>query len=395
MRTDFFKKLQSAVNELKALTPGEEVLLLYHNDADGLTSGFIVEHVLERRSLKARRYCLEKPYPEVLRHIFGFFSGKLIIIADFGSGMLPILANLRPANAKILLLDHHSITPVQDDKIILVNCRESGAADGSKGCSASTTCFLFAEALDAQNIDLAHIAVLGAMGDHQVTAKGEAQEFNKDTLHKALQRGVLTQAAPGHLEVFENEAAPKVVDDLNALGSFGYFRGGPDIALRALREGFAGAAGETAQQFRAEFMSELEAFLATDSIQGEGSLFWFGLPEGFSRFGVKTVGLVCEEILSRGLLTGDIYLAGFQAIPAEIPGLGAFSSPGVKVSMRVSKPLHEKMLQGEAKPLTEILPPATEKLGGFVDACHPQAAATTIPAGKEKDLVELLADFSC
>jgi hypothetical protein len=40
--------------------------------------------------------------------------------------------------------------------------------------------------------------------------------------------------------------------------------------------------------------------------------------------------------------------------------------------------------------LTAILPVATKKLGGFVDACHPLAASTTIPLGEEEALVGIM-----
>jgi hypothetical protein len=38
--------------------------------------------------------------------------------------------------------------------------------------------------------------------------------------------------------------------------------------------------------------------------------------------------------------------------------------------------------------LNIILPEATDKLGGFSDACHSLTAATTVAIGKEEQLIE-------
>jgi len=35
-----------------------------------------------------------------------------------------------------------------------------------------------------------------------------------------------------------------------------------------------------------------------------------------------------------------------------------------------------------------LLPEATEKLGGFADACHSLTAAVTVAIGKEEQLIE-------
>jgi hypothetical protein len=37
-----------------------------------------------------------------------------------------------------------------------------------------------------------------------------------------------------------------------------------------------------------------------------------------------------------------------------------------------------------------LLPEATDRVGGFSDACHSLTAATTVPLGREEDLIEEL-----
>ena len=71
------------------------ILLLHHNDCDGLTSGATLYAAFDRAGFKTRGYSLEKPYPKVLHHIFAdplLPEETVIVIADFGSGMLPTLS---------------------------------------------------------------------------------------------------------------------------------------------------------------------------------------------------------------------------------------------------------------------------------------------------------------
>ena len=103
--------------------------------------------------------------------------------------------------------------------------------------------------------------------------------------------------------------------------------------------------------------------------------------------GVKTVGLFCEELIKRGIISGEIYILGVQPIVPQIPGIGPVNIAEDKVSMRVTKDLLTQIERGQKKPLTEILPAATKVLGGFVDACHPHAAATTIPKDSSHALI--------
>ena len=55
--------------------------------------------------------------------------------------------------------------------------------------------------------------------------------------------------------------------------------------------------------------------------------------------------------------------------------------------MRVSPGLEAEIRKGSALGLNVLLPEATRRLGGFSDACHSLAAATTIRIGKEEKLI--------
>ena len=52
----------------------DEVVIFHHNDADGLSSGVITIRALERLGIKVRSFCLEKPYPGLLKYIVHTFE---------------------------------------------------------------------------------------------------------------------------------------------------------------------------------------------------------------------------------------------------------------------------------------------------------------------------------
>jgi single-stranded-DNA-specific exonuclease len=103
---------------------------------------------------------------------------------------------------------------------------------------------------------------------------------------------------------------------------------------------------------------------------------------------VKMIGVFCDAIKHTEHIDPGRYLAGFQIIPNEIPGFGPIPLNDVKISMRVSAQLEDEIRAQRAMPLNILLPEATNKLGGFSDACHSLTAATTVAIGKEEQLIE-------
>ena len=76
-----------------------------------------------------------------------------------------------------------------------------------------------------------------------------------------------------------------------------------------------------------------------------------------------------------------------QIIPNEIPGFGPIEFNEVKISMRVSAQIEAQIRTNKKMGLNILLPEATNKLGGFSDACHSLTAATTVAIGKEEALI--------
>jgi single-stranded-DNA-specific exonuclease len=91
---------------------------------------------------------------------------QLVILTDFGSGYLDLL-NEKIPNVKVVILDHHQTTSkVVNPNFVQVNPHLFGI-DGATDVSGSGVAYFAAKAVNATNIDLAPIALVGALGDMQ------------------------------------------------------------------------------------------------------------------------------------------------------------------------------------------------------------------------------------
>jgi hypothetical protein len=124
-------------------------------------------------------------------------------------------------------------------------------------------------------------------------------------------------------------------------------------------------------------------------------LQWFHVGDRFAPMGVMMVGFFCTLLKRMDFIDPYKYIAGFQNLPDQIPGFGPIEFNEVKVSMRVSPLMETEIRQERAIPLNTLLPEATNRLGGFSDACHRLSAATTVAKGKEEQLIEEMENVLC
>lgn len=387
----FLSHIKSSAQAFTTL-PSKSVLLIHHNDADGLSSGAILSAAFERMGLRVRRYCLEKPYPLVVKLLLKEApdSAETVVFADFASGMLETLQDLNVHGRPIFVLDHHQVLGKPPGDITLINCLPFGI-NADPDCSASTIAGLFAEALSPENIDLCALTVVGAIGDGLKTSAGRLCGLNDYCTEEVAERGDVTfSGSEYYLSGWPHIPLSKLVRMVNVLGSAGYFRGGPDIAIKGLLAGDNPLCWERANQYESELQAAVTKFTKGNFLKHERSLQWFTLDSSFAAFGVKTVGLLCEQLIAEKAVDARVYLAGLQEVPDEIPGLGRIALDQIKVSMRAPSALRARITAKEVADLTQVLPASTRAVGGFVDACHPYAAATTIPKGTEQKFLESL-----
>ena len=393
MPTTLIDAMEHAVREVRKM-PEEAVQIFHHNDSDGITSGAILTRAFERQGFEVRRFCLEKPYPAVLEKVFEQ-EGKLLVFADFAGRIAPLISELNQGRNLTLILDHHVAEAATDARVLNLDPDLFGLK-GDRDISGSTTCYLFARTMDPANRDLAHIAAVGAVGDG-FFVDGALVSENLDVAQEAARQGLveIKRHEAGEQYLLNRPQGQEDVvefgDYLDVLGGVGYYQGGPDMGVKVCLEGVSPESDRMVEELKAirtRIFADEIVRLRAGGMKQAPRIQWFHLGERLFPMGVKMVGAFCDAIRVTDLIDPGKYLAGFQVIPDEIPGIGSISFGQVKVSMRVSPAMEGEIRAGRAMGLNVLLPEATSRLGGFSDACHSLTAATTVAIGKEEQLID-------
>ena len=393
MLKHLIEAMENAIREVRQW-PGKTVQIFHHNDSDGLSSGAILTRAFERQGFKVKRFCLEKPYPAVLRKVYEQ-DGSIIVFADFAGRIAPLLSQLNKGRNLTLILDHHVAEASTDPRVHNLDPDLHGLK-GDRDISGSTTCYLFALTLDPVNRDMAHIAAIGAVGDG-FFVDGQLVSQNREATLEAVQQGQIEirKQANGEQYLLTSSKGQipctEVGDYLDLLGGVGYYQNGPDMGVRVCLEGFSPQADRMVEELKAirtKVFNEEITRLQSGELKQAPHIQWFHVEKRFFPMGVKMIGAFCDAIKGMDLIDPQKYLAGFQIIPDEIPGFDAIMFNEVKISMRVSPYLEGEIRAARAMGLNILLPEATSKLGGFSDACHSLTAATTVAIGKEEKLIE-------
>jgi single-stranded-DNA-specific exonuclease len=393
LREKLIKAMKKAIEEVEKW-PKREVQIFHHNDSDGLSSGAILKKAFERANFKVQRSCLEKPYPKLLHKIYGQ-TGGLIIFADFAGRIAPLLSDLNQSRNLTLILDHH-VAEASTDPMVHNLDPDLYGLKGDRDISGSTTCYLFAKTLNASNCDLAHIAAIGAVGD-EFFVDGCLAGENRSVALEAVKQGKLEirKHKNGEHYFLKTSRAPAACDELGAyldtLGAAGYYQNGPDMGIKVCLEGASAESDRMLKKLQAiqdkAFEHEISK-IQSEGLKKTANIQWFHVKNRFVPMGVKMIGVFCDAIKNSEVVDKHRYLAGFQIIPNEIPSFGPIEFNEVKISMRVSAQIEAKIRSNKKMGLNILLPEATNKLGGFSDACHTLTAATTVAIGKEEQLID-------
>ena len=161
----FLDSAAKAAENIRQIVKEDGLIHVFsHLDADGVAAGGIIGKALYRLDAKFRiqvtQWINEKIADEIQSE-----KPQLLVFTDLGSGYLDfITCNLPDCHA--VILDHHQIIGKETGNITQVNPRLHGI-DGARDVSGAGVAYFVAKAIDPINIDLAPIAVIGALGDLQ------------------------------------------------------------------------------------------------------------------------------------------------------------------------------------------------------------------------------------
>lgn len=173
----------------RTVEDGGCVHVVSHLDADGLTAAGIIGAALARLD-STFRVRIERWLDEKILQSIVADKTELIVLCDFGSGDLP-LVNSCLSGHRVAVLDHHQPVGEADAGFVHVNPHLFGV-DGSRDLSAAGVTYFVAKASDRANVDLASVAVVGALGDLQ--DKYEARRLgglNSVIVNDAVAAGLL------------------------------------------------------------------------------------------------------------------------------------------------------------------------------------------------------------
>jgi single-stranded-DNA-specific exonuclease len=136
-----------------------------HLDADGVAAAGVMGKALYRLDGKFRIRITQQLDEKIMGEIVAE-KPQLLILTDFGSGYIDLL-NEKIPSLKVLILDHHQISGASNNPNFLQVNPHAFGIDGASDVSGSGISYFVAKAMDAANVDLAPIALVGALGDMQ------------------------------------------------------------------------------------------------------------------------------------------------------------------------------------------------------------------------------------
>ncbi len=392
-KENFLIEIRTGIKRLQ--NAGQNITLIHHNDADGLTSAALLQTCLSRAGFAVQRICIERVHPPIVERIHKE-SSSTIFYVDLGGQAAPVISDANRGNCTTLILDHHHPQKPTDPMVLNISSEFFGLS-GDMDISASTAAYLFALELDAANKDLAYIAVLGAVGDEHDREGGLIKE-NRDALLDAVAQGqvVIETHADGQehylLTRFADPMpmAPLAID-ITTLGGVGYYSDGPELGVHVCLEGLTPEPKrrlEELQQIQKTAYERTISKLQQDGFRETKHIQWFSVADDFSPMGVKIIGEFCWDIRNQDFVDPEKYIVGFQNMAPKIPGLGVFDWSQSKASMRLPTSLERKILIDRSMPgLSYLVPAAASQVGGSIDACHDYTAATIVDHGMEEKLI--------
>lgn len=155
---------KAAETVLEAIREDSLIHVFSHLDADGIAAAGIIGKALYRLDARFRiritQWVDERLVAEILEE-----KPQMVIFTDLGSDYADLLEQ-KTSEIKIVVLDHHQLGGEPVKGFLFVNPHLYGI-DGARDISSSGVAYFLAKAIDKVNMDLAPIAVVGALGDLQ------------------------------------------------------------------------------------------------------------------------------------------------------------------------------------------------------------------------------------
>lgn len=378
----FNQDASKVVAELKAKKP-MEALIVHHDDADGLCSAAIMKKALERENIRAKTFCLEKLYEEVVEDLQSK-TNQTIFYVDIGSSHADLISKCNKSKNLTIILDHHDPKPSSDPKVLDLNLENYGFK-GETDFSGATCCYLFAKVMNNANQDLSYLALVGSS---EIPAGFIG--INRNVLDEAVKSGVVQQRGKSFEVPKMKIRVDAFFSKLQVLGAVGYYEYGPEIGISACLEGLSDAAEEKVNVLEArrkEANRQVLARLYRERLKETAHIQWFDAGNAYAGMGTKVIGQFCSFLAYQArLIKPNKYLVGFVDVPPEIPSWGKLEKEFVKASVRVPRAMQALIDEKKLLGAVNLLDRASEGFG-LADG-HQYAASIILPRDKKQTLID-------
>lgn len=182
--TNFYERVSASANSLKNIDKKETIKVISHLDADGIAAAAIMTRFLNLDKRKFSVTMIRALDEQTLKKALTEKTNVFFFL-DIGSGQLNLITNILSGKT-VFILDHHLIDKDATliDKVNILNPHMFGI-DGDKEISGSGLTFLFCRELNKSIDSLAHLAIIGAIGDTQ--ENNGFKKLNNDILTVAVE----------------------------------------------------------------------------------------------------------------------------------------------------------------------------------------------------------------
>lgn len=206
--TSFLERARDVADSLSRVSRDEEMLVVTHLDADGLSAGSIMLQTLIGMGFTAMVRVIKQLDEGAVSEI-NASPQKHVIFTDLGSGQKKLLSGIN--GKRIFLVDHHQ-PEAGGEGFVELNPHPCGI-DGSKEISAAGTAYILSTSIDPANRCMAKLAIVGALGDLQDKGeRGTLTGINAKIVEEAEKAGVLTVKKGLRLYGFESRPLVKCME---------------------------------------------------------------------------------------------------------------------------------------------------------------------------------------
>ncbi len=181
----FYAQAKIAAEKFKALDKNKTIRLISHLDADGISAAALFIKLLNLENMAYSVSIVQQLNREVLIDL-AKESYQYVVFTDIGCGILSGIGELL-SDKTVFIFDHHTPEQIENlPKNAMILNPHYATIDGGKEVSGAGVVYYFAKEVNAQMEDMAHIALVGALGD--VQDDGGFLKLNNQIVETAIRK---------------------------------------------------------------------------------------------------------------------------------------------------------------------------------------------------------------